>query len=575
MIAKKVWLAVVLALPGLLPAQTPVEFNPNPSRVVGHAKKELITAAPNLVEGREFNGPLGIAVDNGVNPPVLYVADTNNHRVLIFRNARAANGAQADAVIGQRDFFTTTPGGPGTSNTVGFRSPSGLVVDRRGNLYVVDSGNNRILRFARPYEPRDLIQPNMVIGQPSFNANLPNQGNTLPTAKTLAYASGSTGVSAALFIDNSENLWVPDGLNSRVLRFPASVLGESAASNPEADLVLGQADFVSIQNVNWFDVNNRRLKTAIRIPSGITMDTAGRLFVSDNASRVLVYSPPFRSGMTAARLAGLSVNQPGQPPRTPINEYTLFNPEGLFTAGNNLFVADSGAHRILRFDPFDTWPEETDLLPSPPAKAVFGQPDLLSSRANRGSREPSNASFAGPVEFAVAGADLFICDSLNHRILRAPLSNNQILGATSVLGQINFTFRSPNLVEGREMFLSIGLAQLPLSAGSVSPGAAMVLDNTTATPRLYVADTYNNRILGYADARAVKPGDPADIVIGQASLFESKLNSPADDINLLTDTGFVSPSGVAVDASGDLYVADTGNGRVLRFPKPFEPTFPF
>ena len=44
-------------------------------------------------------------------------------------------------------------------------------MDSSGNLYVVDSGNNRILRF-----PRGARNPDMVIGQPSPNFNLPNQG---------------------------------------------------------------------------------------------------------------------------------------------------------------------------------------------------------------------------------------------------------------------------------------------------------------------------------------------------------------------------------------------------------------
>ncbi|PYT27936.1 MAG: hypothetical protein DMG57_16635 [Acidobacteria bacterium] len=34
-------------------------------------------------------------------------------------------------------------------------------------------------------------------------------------------------------------------------------------------------------------------------------------------------------------------------------------------------------------------------------------------------------------------------------------------------------------------------------------------------------------------------------------------------------TGFTGPAGLAVDSAGNLYVADTGNSRILRFPKPF------
>ena len=42
----------------------------------------LTAIAPNLVEGREFNNPQAIALDTSVTPPILYVADFGNNRVL-------------------------------------------------------------------------------------------------------------------------------------------------------------------------------------------------------------------------------------------------------------------------------------------------------------------------------------------------------------------------------------------------------------------------------------------------------------------------------------------------------------
>lgn len=55
--ARYSWLGLAVAAMTAGHAQTPVQFNPSPSRVVGHAKVQLITSAPNLVEGREFFGP--------------------------------------------------------------------------------------------------------------------------------------------------------------------------------------------------------------------------------------------------------------------------------------------------------------------------------------------------------------------------------------------------------------------------------------------------------------------------------------------------------------------------------------
>lgn len=80
------------ALSMLVMGQVPVQFNVVPSRAVGQAKLQLVSTAPNLVEGRELNSAIGVAVDTGAAQPILYVADTNNNRVLAWRNARAAWG---------------------------------------------------------------------------------------------------------------------------------------------------------------------------------------------------------------------------------------------------------------------------------------------------------------------------------------------------------------------------------------------------------------------------------------------------------------------------------------------------
>src|SRR5579864_1439434 len=135
---------IFIAAAQYLEAQT--VFNPLPSRIVGQAVLQqtgLITAsAANLVEGREFDQPQAVAVDTSASPPILYVVDTFNNRILAWKNASAfSKGApMADKVIGQRDFLSTSAQGPGVSNSnlsTGLFQPVGVTVDKNGNLYVV------------------------------------------------------------------------------------------------------------------------------------------------------------------------------------------------------------------------------------------------------------------------------------------------------------------------------------------------------------------------------------------------------------------------------------------------------
>jgi hypothetical protein len=115
---------------------------------------------------------------------------------------------------------------------------------------------------------------------------------------------------------------------------------------------------------------------------------------------------------------------------------------------------------------------------------------------------------------------------------------------------------SANLVEGRELYSPRGVA----------------VDTSVSPSPVYVADTYNNRVLGWRDATAFVTGQTADIVIGQNDFFTTwpegpttTPHSPGSGSPL--QAGLTYPTGLAA-LNGDLYVVDTGNNRVLRFPKP-------
>jgi uncharacterized protein (TIGR03437 family) len=528
---------------------------------------------PNLVEGRELFSPTWIALDNSVSPPILYVSDTANNRILAWRNAASAqNGQKADLVIGQRDFESTNALGPGTSLSTGVNSPSGLTVDAQGNLWVADSGNNRILRFPRPFNqpPQEFATPDLVIGQVNFNSRAANGGSTTgPTASGIQTVSGSDVFQVGLMFDPGQNLWISDPVNHRVLRFPASSL---TASNPSADLVLGQLDF------NTRLTSTSRIgKTNLNVPSGIAMDPGGRLYVADGLSRVMVYLPPFRNGLEASRIAGLVVTGGSQPPppATAVNDRslgvtgvstTLVPPECIFFIGNNLTVVDRAASRIVQYGPLDQWPLEANQF-SPSMQTVIGQSDVTSFRAWGGSATPTGTGFSFPVSAAPAanGNELYVGDTGSHRILRlsgAPSFRTPL----QVFGQDTFEQAAPNLIEGREFHFFAGFSTVTGSSARFGNGTGVAFDGD----RLYVADTQNHRILGFRDARRLQNGAPADLVIGQDDLRKNLINAPSGNANTPTDISLFLPAGVAVDANGDLYVADSGNSRVLRFPRPFD-----
>jgi uncharacterized protein (TIGR03437 family) len=559
---------LALLAAGVTLAQQPVPLNALPSRIAGHLPESLPVPNqwPNLVEGREMWQPRGVALDTSVSPPSIYVSDYLNNRVLGWKNAAGfRNGQPADLVLGQPDFVHTGPLGPGSTFSAGFNSPAGLLVDAGGNLYVADTLNNRILRFPKPFAQQNGQSPDLYIGQPNLSSKAANYtGAVSDQGLSLSNAVWPTNNMA---FDSDRNLWVVDGGNRRVLRFASSDL--AAGGGPlRANLQLGQLDFNSVQpNVT----NATRTTTNVfALPSGIAFDAGGNLYVSDglpdrSIGRVLVFKSPFTSAQSAARLMGVFPTT--APSQDAIDKTVMTGPTSVFFAGGKMGVVDSLSHRILLFDTFDKWPDQSAQF-SPQATGVFGQPDFhnraLNATLNSWVVAPTASTLSGPFAAVVAGSELFVADTGNNRVVVLPITGSGLASATRVLGQDNFTMSAANLVEGREFaFLQPGV-----NGSLTAEGAGVAIDETADTPHLYVADTYNHRVLGFKDFRKVQGGAKADIVIGQPDM-NSNLCNVSGNPDGMTASSLCLPMDVVVDSVGDLYVSDALNGRMLRFPAPF------
>lgn len=340
-----------------------------------------------------MNGPSAVCVDSSGN---LWVSDTTNNRVLLFQNAASiASASAADGELGQTDFVT----GTGATTQTGMKAPYGLAVDSAGNLYVADSGSNRILRFASAAAAALAAPTNGGSGSPATGVF--GQVNYLNGASSTTQSTLSTPNGVA--IDASGNLWVADTVNNRILRFSNAA---SAANGSNASIVLGQPDFTAFAS--------GLTDSTFSLPSGLTFDTLGRLYVSDrNNNRVLVFES---SSLTSSGTAASFVL--GQPDFTTNTAATTQNgmksPFGLaFTSNNYLWMADSGNARALSFalaagTPSFVAPGKVKVNTSK-KKRVFSyvfQGSNASDSYTLGASVPSDASSLAKVTFLYNGADV-------------------------------------------------------------------------------------------------------------------------------------------------------------------------
>jgi streptogramin lyase len=141
-------------------------------------------------------------------------------------------------------------------------------------------------------------------------------------------------------------------------------------------------------------------------------------------------------------------------------------------------------------------------------------------------------SFVCFVTIILAGVSLFAAT------LQAGLRSKN---ADLVLGQYDYTHNTTGIT------------------GSTFNGVYGIAIDTT-TGRVYTSEGNNNRILWWNNIESLTNGSAADGVLGQ-TLFTTNASAT-------TQTGLNYPQGICVDGSGNLYVADRNNSRVLKYTAP-------
>lgn len=500
-------------------------------RVLG--QPSCYRSACNTLDPEATNSPNAVAIDKSVSPNRLYIADTQNNRVLGYSSISSlVNGAPATLVIGQPDLFT----GNGGIGAAGLSGPKAVAVDKLGNLYVADTGNNRVLEFPTPFS-RGIAAgqaATMVWGQGlSFNTGQCNLGlNGFTTAEGMCQPSG-------VAVDSNSNLFVADTGNNRVLAF--KVPFDEAT---DANEVFGQNGSFNTIAPNLGSSTPSKL--SLNGPTGLAIDAANNLYIADTSNnRVLKFNTPLTNtaaSLSFGQLGGFGTGLCNQG-TTPSNG-TLCGPVGItLDSLGNLFIGDTFNNRVLMFKP--------PFAISPLANFVFGQGGTFSDTRCNGFGSPSNATLCQPEGLGTdASNSLWIGDYSNNRVLRyaAPLSATSV--ANLVLGQPTFALSSANRID----------------ATVLCGPTAVAIDKSVTPNHLWVVDTSNNRVLGYTSAATFATYSPANIVIGQRDFFSGgcNQNGPASNTTLCT------PNAAVVDGAGNLFVADAGNNRVLEYKAPFK-----
>ena len=467
----------------------------------------------------------------------MFVPEPGNIRVLVYQLDEDGRHIRhtADHVIGHRTLLgrrrqsvTNRTDGAGGAET-------GLAVDSvHQRLFVRD--RSRILVFdIHPERMQDYPEATHVIGQPDFD--------------TMVQGGGRKKFSGSEIIvdEQDQRLFVEDG--SRILIF--DIDPRRLTNYPDATLVIGQPNFNSREQ----GLGPNRLTRA----HGIALDSEEqRLFVSDQGNnRILVFDVhPNRLRNDPRAIAVL-----GQPDfftkaarfigarAQPEARYGLrsITPGGLDydSLHKRLFVSQLPDNRILVFE---AAPDK--LQDNLEAFAVVGQPDfstfdpVVSQTQFAFPKDPSVDSEKQMlyVSEGFPGGNRIMAFDIRPEVLRSGLAAIDVIGHVDDDGRDDFDRRMANdRLDGRTTTLA----------------RAVALDSRHH--RLWVADEYNNRVLGFQLDRDNRVFDrEARWVFGQPDFRTARADRSVSGMNV--------PLAVAYDDVDErLYVGDGWNDRVLIY----------
>lgn len=318
----------------------------------------------------------------------LIVADTGNHRVLIWPGLPAADHEPAAVVLGQASFTDEGAQAAGRGPERGLRLPTGVLV-HDGRLVVADAWNHRILVWDEVPDRCD-VAPDVVLGQPDPTSVQENRGGRCgPLGFYWPFGIAMAG----------GRFYVADTGNRRLLGWD----GIPEPGRPP-DLVLGQPD------AHQRDENRGELGPASFRWAHDVAGTPELLFVADAGNhRLLGWSPPPRHDAAADLVLGQPDFVSGSEfPYQPQTGSSLRFPYAVAIDGQQMAVADTANNRVLLWDGV---PDASRT----PADHVLGQPDFAVNGENRWDLVGSD-TFCWPYGLCLHGNRLAVADSGNNRV---------------------------------------------------------------------------------------------------------------------------------------------------------------
>ena len=478
-----------------------------------------------------LNMPAGVALDATGN---MYIVDEDNNRM-----RKVDTNGIITTVAGNGTAGFSGDGGAATNASLIY--PGGVAVDAAGNLYIADSGNNRI----RKVDTNGMITTVAGNGTAGFSGD----GG--------AATNASLYVPLGLALDAFGNLYVADRDNQLIRKVDTNglittVAGKGAAgysgdggapTNASLSSPFGVA-VDAIGNLYIADTSNYRIRKAL-LYSGYPALTLLNVGVSNAGNYSVVISNAY--GCVTSAMATLTVQAPPVITLQPINQTAVAGSSPAFSVA----VAGSGPFGYLLY---------------------FGGADLLQSGTNSTFTLPAvSGTDAGNYTVVVTNA----WGSVTSRVVTltvgdppsvaaAPASRTVLAGSNvnwSVTAGGTGPFSYVWQLNGTNFLANIITTVVGCGSNSYSGDGGTATNAGLPSPVSVVFDATGNLYIAEANYHRVRKVDTNGLVTTVAG---TGTGGYSGDGGLATNAGLYYAEGLAMDAAGNLFIADEGNNRIRK-----------
>jgi hypothetical protein len=449
--------------------------------------------------------PFALAIDKQGN---IYIADTGNNVV------RVVNAAGTQSVIAGDSQPCPSPadkcGDDGPALKAKLNGPLGVAVDSNGNVYIADTGDNRVRVMNLT---TGIIKP--------FAGNY-NEAACSPSTATCGDGgpAGHANVNGpiGLAVDSKNNVYIADAFDHRIRMVKKGIISTVAGNGT-----------VCFPSTGLCGDGGAATSANLHAPQGVYVDAKGNIYIADTAdNRIRLVTAGTTPTITTFAGTGV-VGFNGDGTATSVQ---LARPLAVYVdKAENVLIGDSGNQRVRE-------------VTAGNLKTIIGSPT-----PNGGDNGPATAStLASPYTVAVDSANnYFIADQANNRVREVNVTTQII---TTVAGNGNANY-----------------------SGDGGPATSATLDSLSGlavdgSENLYIADTGNRVVRCVAGVTGACVGATGGVAAGDINTVVgfghpcTPSTGACGDGGPAYDAWLTAPTSVAIDSAGNLFIADPSSNKI-------------